>query len=425
MRVILACEPNGFGPVSKLTAIARLLPEAERIFVGDAGAYAFARRNSDCFEHYLTIDEFRRNPDLAAGCDFAMVVMEPDVTFDLVQLGVPVYLFDSLLEFWLLPNGLAPLAAAAGAILGGPPDSARATFAGFAIHERKVLAHMIATCSFAQNFPGVPERIQALRQLGYGNVGLLGSIIDLPPSAPPPRTPRDDGSWSMLINLGGVQNFAIRFHDNDYTIDLFELWAERFLRDTPDCRSVIICCGRYREADTKRVAGGTLVRRFAPRSEFMELLESADVVLSTPGRTTLHEAVHLRKVPILLPEQHHNQYCNIMALGQTALGRLLSVPLGDVIPLGDLPDDDMAGTLHIIECTRQVLTGEALFQRLDDMLRARIRAFRALGPGEHEALIEDLAGYLRGADFAATVRSLAGPSDRRSRRRMGAALDDA
>ena len=406
MRVILSCEPNGFGPVSKLTAIARLLPDAERIFVGDAGALEFARRNPDCFEQYLTIAELQQAPDLVAACDFAMVVMEPDVTFELLQAGVPVYLFDSLIEFWVLPNGVAPLAAAARRILNASSDDARAIFHAFSIHERKLLAHMIATRSFAQNFPGVPQRIEAMAQEGFGDVRLLGSIIDHPPPVGTSRRAQPDGSWSMLINLGGVENFAIRFHDNDYIIDLTEKWAARFLQDTPDCRAITICCGRYRQADTRAVGHGTLTRRFAARDEFMDLLERADVVLSAAGRTTLHEAIHLGKAPILLPEQHHNQYCNIISLAHTRLGDL-SVALSDIVTLGDLPDDDLAGTLRIIEGARRVLREPTLFERFDALLRARIATFRALDPAHVQAIVDDVAAYLGGADFGATVRTLA------------------
>ena len=214
----------------------------------------------------------------------------------------------------------------------------------------------------------------------------------------------------MLINLGGVENFAIRFNDNDHMVDLVEKWAEQFLRDARDCRSVTICCGRYHEADTREIGRGRLTRRFAARDEFMELLERADVVLSAAGRTTLHEAIYLGKVPILLPEQHYNQYCNIMALAHTRLGRF-AIPLSDVMTLGDLPDDDMAATLQIIERTRQIQFDADFFQRFDMLVRTRIEMFRSLEPAEVRGIVEEVAGYLSGADFAATVRGLARLSD--------------
>jgi UDP-N-acetylglucosamine transferase subunit ALG13 len=404
MQVVLGCEPNGFGPVSKLTAIARLLPGMERIFVGDAGAYEFARRNPDCFEQFYTVEEFHRRPDLMAASDFAMVVMEPDITFELLQLGVPVHLFDSLIEFWILPRGIAPLADAARLILDGGPQ-ARAVFQSFTIHERKLLAHMIATRSFAQNFPGVPERLEALRQHGFGNTSLLGSIIDLPKPRPGAENPSKDDTWSMLINLGGVQNFAIRFHDNDYAIDLIERWAEAFLRDMPQCRQITICCGRYTAADSRAVGDGLLTRRFASRNEFIGLLGEADVVLSAAGRTTLHEAVHLRKPLILLPEQHHNQYCNLMSLKGIRLGRM-AVALEDVIDIGRLSHDDFEGTLQIIEATRRLLADEQAFARFDRLLRERVVSFLAMSAADRLAAVDEAAACLAGSDFAATVQSV-------------------
>jgi hypothetical protein len=269
---------------------------------------------------------------------------------------------------------------------------------------------MLATRSFAQNFPGVPQRLAELRACGFGNVILLGSIIDAPPRAQPiPARSERDSSWSMLINLGGVQNFAIRFNKNDYAIDLIELWAEKFLAEESNCEAIVICCGRYSAPDTRLVGDRRLTRQFLPHDEFMVLLESADIVVSAAGRTTLAEAVHLGRLPILLPEQHHNQYCNIRSLAHTEVGRL-AVRLGDVMDMGDLPDDDFEGTRLIIDCTRRVLQCEKLFTRFDLLLRNRIERIRAFPPAEHQRMIDEVAQYMSGQDFASAVRALVRPS---------------
>ena len=396
---------NGFGPVSKLTTIANLLSGIERIFVGDAGAYEYARQNNGSYEQLFTIAEFWNRRDIVSSCDLAIVVMEPDVAFDLVQSGVPVYLFDSLLDFWVLPDGVEPLIEATRAIQNLSTAEGRAVFHTFTIHERKVLAHLLATRAFAQNFPGVPQRIEELKIDGVQKITLLGPIIDIPDKDGSPLHSADATSWSMLINLGGVQNFAIEFHKNDYIIDLMEKWAERFLVKEPNCREIILCCGRYDRPSVRRVGNGVLTLKFAAHDDFVAMMARTDVLLTSPGRTTLAEAVHLARIPILLPEQHYNQYLNMDALIQAGLGSLV-VPLSDVVDLGKLPDDDVRGTELILECTRRVLQSDQLFDRFDGLLSEKINEVRSMAADEKERLIVALSRFFCGQDFTQTVHGL-------------------
>lgn len=404
-RVVLACEPNGFGPVSKLTAIANLLEGAERIFVGDAGAYDFARQNAGSYEQFFTTGEFWSRRDEFRSCDFAMTVMEPDITYGLLEIDLPVYLFDSLIEFWVLPNGVLPLVQAAREIRSQSPAAARTIYESFSIHERKVLAHMLATRSYAQNFPGVPERIAEIRRHGGREITLLGSIIDLASSSKVETKVPSGTSWSMLINLGGVQNFAIEFRRNDYIIDLMERWAEVFLRSNPTCREITLCCGRYGAPERRRVGQGELICHFVPHDEFIDMMSRADVLLSAAGRTTLHEAVQIRKLPLLLPEIHYNQYCNIRSLAGTEFGRL-AVSLADVVDLGAMPDDDVKGTELIIEQTKRILHSQELFDRFDRILRSRVKTVRGLEAAKKQRIIDEFSRSLSGEGFAETVRSL-------------------
>jgi hypothetical protein len=406
MRVILGCEPNGFGPVSKLTAIANLLPEAERIFIGDAGADSYARRHPSAFERYLSTSDLAASRELLRSCDLALVVMEPDIAFELLQLGIPVYLFDSLLEFWVLPRGVAPLAEAARTISRLPTPDARALFMSFSIHERKVLAHMLADWSYAQNYPGVPRRLEEIRRSGFGDISLLGSMIDVPNAPFERRAAPARRDWRMLINLGGVQNFAIQFHVNDFGIDLMERWAEGFLARDPTCREITLCCGRYGAPVVSEHAGGRLVKTFARHDDFIAQLATADVVLTAAGRTTIHEAVHLGQLPILLPELHRNHRTNMDALRGTGLERFM-VGLDDVAPMGPLPDDDGEGTFVIIEAMGRLLQDPEGYRAFEAGLDARVAALRALSPAGRRLILERMRESFRGQDFAAVVRGLA------------------
>jgi hypothetical protein len=405
-RIVLACDPSGFGPVSKLTAIANLLTDWERIFVGSAGAYQFARRHPSSYERFFNPDEFWGEHDVVKSCDLAMVVMEPDITFGLLQAGLPVYMFDSLIESWVLPGGVVPLVAAAREIRIRAPAEGRALFASFALHERRVLAHMLATGSFAQNFPGVPQRLAELRRHGGPETTLLGSIIDVSRHREPEPHREHGDSWSMLINLGGVRCSGIEFHKNDYIVDIMEHWAERFLRDDRTCREIVLCCGRYGPPETRKVGDGRLTRQFASHDAFIGMMARADILLTAAGRTTLHEAADIGKLPILLPAQHHNQHCNITSLARIGFARLV-VSLADVVDLAELPDDDLKSTAIIVEHTRHILHSDKLFDHFDDVLRRRIRDVWSLAAAEKRRLLNEINRCFSGQDFTTTIRSLA------------------
>ena len=127
--------------------------------------------------------------------------------------------------FWFLPDGIGPLAKAAVEIRQSPPGQAKRIFERFSLHERKVLAHMLSSRSFAQNFPGVPQRVVELHRLGFERVELLDPMVDLTAKTANAELKAQTDRWSMLITLGGVRNMLIEFFSNDYIIDLMERWA--------------------------------------------------------------------------------------------------------------------------------------------------------------------------------------------------------
>jgi hypothetical protein len=406
MRIILGASSFGFGPVSKLGAIANLLNGFERLFVGDGTAYQFARRNPNCYEKILSIDEFTAHPAIWKRCDFSVIVMEPDLAFQLIQLGIPTYYFDSLLDLWILPDGIAPLASATAKIRQSSVERGKHIFHSFSLHERKVLAHMLSRRAFAQNFPGVPQRVAELHRLGFGTVELLGSMIDPTASTvgAQRKTEAEDG-WSMVITLGGVCNPFIGFFENDYIIDLMERWAAAFLASRDDCREVVLCCGRYGAPTSRRIGRGRLVRQFAAHDEFIALLKNAEVLISAPGRTTLHEAYQLRKVPVLLPEQHYGQHVSLKKLEGTGLGTF-SLPLNTIVDLPTLPLSPPKATDIIVSRIRHILDSNDLFLRFDRMLRTRVQNVRGLDSVTRYQILDEIKPFVTGQNFAESVHSI-------------------
>lgn len=405
-RVLLACNPNGFGPVSKLTAMANCLDAGERIFVGTGSAYDFAQQHASSYERIFGGREFWNGSSADLACDFAVVVMDADAAFRSWQAGIPLFLFDSLIETWSLPNGIHPVVEAANEMPRLGADEASSLFYSFTAHERQILAHMLATSSFAQNFPGVPERISELQRRGMKKIGLVGSIVDVPVQYESRPQFHSWRSWKMLINLGGVQCSGIEFGKNDYAVKLIERWAERFLRTSSTCREIQLCCAKYKVPEVASVGGGKVVRRCAAHDEFVLEMTKADIILTTAGRTSLHEAARLGIVPVLLPEQHHNQRCNARAL--RALGfETLSLSLDEVDGQLTHRDDELEGTAALVERTRTILNTAALFDKFDSLLRDRIMTFRCLSAEASKRLVFKLRQAFDGPSFVEVVKGLA------------------
>jgi len=414
MRVLMGAEPNGFGPVAKLAAIARLLPDTCNQFIGTGIALDFARLNRGGFDDVLPSEALESNPSLIQESDFGIVVMEPDLGFSIFSSGRPFYLFDSLFDFWVLPRGLAPVLAAAREIRRVGAAAGSQIYHSFNIHERKLMAHAFATRSFVQNYPGVAERVEEARSLGVDNIEIVGSMVDLIETSAASKAPAGDG-WEMLVNLGGVQNFAISFNHNDHYIDLVESWTRRFLARESSCRKITLCCGRYRQPSEERIGQGVLRRELLPHDRFIAEVRRTDLYLSAPGRTAIHEAFQLRRLPLLLPEQHCNQLQNLQALRGTLIGDN-ALQLEKILEDYQVPEDDVLGTRMIIERTEEIASSSRLYERFDRELSQRVEWMRGLGEREREAALTELEPLMSGTDLSTVLRKvMAEMSERRGR----------
>lgn len=408
MRIITGAQANGFGPVSKLVTIAKLLGGAEKLFVGEGSALEFARRHASHFTRPVErggADEGLLD-SLILGSDFGLLVMDHELAFRLATLKRPYYFFDSLFGFWLMRHEAAEIVGAARRIPGLEPAAARALFDSFSVHEQKVISHVMARRSFAQNFAGVRERVELLARQGVGHVRLIGPIIDTDAAdaarpdaegaAAPDAASRPGRGWQMLINLCGVKNYILDYHRNDYYVDLLERWARDFLSARPDCGEVLICCGRYTEPDARPVGAGVLRRRFLAHDEFIRAVTRADVFLCAPGLTSINEAVRLGRLPVLLPEQHYSQFYNLSSLRGTALGGL-SLSNGELFDDYQIPEHDYRGSEAIIDYTRRLYESEQDYEKFRRALDERVERALGLSPGQRQAALAEVLGMFEGA----------------------------
>lgn len=415
-RALMGAQPSGFGPVAKLTAIAEHLSGTERIFLGDRIALQFARSNKRSFDRIVECapESLADKGSLIKTCDYGIVVMHHELAFWLAKMGIRFYLFDSLFGFWLTRQDVGSLAEIADAIQRLPPEEAHWLFDSLPVHERKLVAHFLAASSYVQNFPGVPDRAVGFRDFG-ARVHLMGSIVDLGPLATP-RTSRKN-ERDVLVNLGGVSNFILEFGRNDYYVRLIEKWARAYLADDSTCSRLTICCGRYAEERRERINGKVLRLVSLGHNEFLDSLRRCDIYLMSPGLTSLHEAVGLGILPVVLPEQHYSQFYNASVLRQTGMADSM-VRLVDIVQDITVPEHDYRGSAAIIDCAKQLLHSTELFQRFSTMLNRRISATTCMSRTARRTVLAKVARELEGADLTSVVESIL--ADERARASVGA-----
>ncbi len=409
--IILGAQACGFGPVSKLAALARLLPHEDIVFIGDGPALEFAERHRQWFGRIIPClpDALPSVRSLLVDCDFAVVVMHHELAFWITKFGRPVYFFDSLFGFWVLHHPLSTLADASESIRRQAPQEAHRTFHSFPVHERKLIGHLLARFAYVQNGPRVEERLRGLRACGVQHIELIGSIVDVGGKVPDGSLvewPASNGEGlEILVNLGGVRNFILEFYKNDYYIDLFERWGRDFLRTHPECRRLLLCCGRYSKPRSEAVGRGLLVREFLSHDRFVSAVQAADVYMTAPGLTAIHEAVQLGRIPVLVPEQHFSQFYNLVTLGDTGLGRL-AVGLADLIDGYEVPDDDLRGSETIIAHAKSLYDDDARYQRFRSELDKRVELARTMSGHERAAILLELRGLFDGTTLGQVVQEM-------------------
>lgn len=401
MRILSSAQACGFGPVSKLTAVTALFPEDDVDFIGQDVSLDFAHRHRHRFRE-ISQGDTSRWEDLEDGlrsADLVLSVMDAELVFWAIRARVPVLFFDSLLAFWLCGRSMRELAARAELVRSASLKTARVVYEELAPHERIMLAHLLARRSYAQNFPGVPERIAQFTDLGAGQVELCGPIIDFTglraslESAPPERPA------GLLVNLGGFQNFFLDYDSHNAYLAMLERWVRDVARRNPDLGRILVCCGAYGEAVTEQVGDVEVEFTFLPHGDFLRHLAHTPLYAVPPSLTSLHEAVVVGRMPLLLPEQHYGHIANQRALGDTTVGRM-SASLQLLDERFDVPEDDLEGTRELDRQTRELLGDEGGYATVRGHMDARLDAYRNLTEAARGAAIREVGELLGGPSLA-------------------------
>lgn len=410
MKILASAQACGFGPVSKLVAVSSLLGTDRVDFVGQGVALDYARRHAERFGAVHPADTTRGDllaPRLA-DADAVISVMDADLVFWAVRHSRPVVFFDSLLHFWSRTHPAARLAGVARTVREGGTRAARTAFEALGPHQRILVAHLIADLSWAQNFPGVRERVAELAATGAGHIRLCGPVVDTATLHGALAEPADEQTaGSFLVNLGGFKNFYLDYASHNAYLHLMRRWVLDLAEKASDLDHVLVCCGGFTRPETVQV--GTVRVEFTclTHQDFLRRLAGTGMCAMPPSLTSLQEAVIARRMPLLLPEQHYGHIVNRRHLAGTAVSRHAAC-LTDLGGEYQVAEDDLEGTRELDRLTRRLVDDEPDYQQFRAHLDERTAAYRALTPKEREGAVDEVAALLGGPSLGSVIAELKG-----------------
>ncbi len=412
----MGAQNCGFGPASELVAVSRLLRGHERVFVGDGVSAVFARRNADAFDD---IREAATQETAAAGsatvddllgtADLVVSVMDAALVLRSVVARRPVVMVDSLLSFWQLGRPLTEIRDLCASMPRSSFAAAERHLENLSPHERVVAAHLLATHSVVQNFPGVARRAAEFAALAAGGaMHVTGSIVDLEGLR---KVPGDaEPEYDLLINVGGFKNFLLDFDVNNDYVRLLHRWIADLLRDWHRFPRVLVCGGPFGDhrERTVSVSGRRADCRFLPQRELLGQVASAPHYLLAPGLTALHEALALGRLPLAVHEQHYAHVFTVRQLDGTLFGRTAG-RFADVLPHHRIPEDDFAGTAALVEIAGRIREDDGLYARFRRTFNERIEHYVSLTPAQRRQGVEELRGVLDGDPVSSVMAGIVTP----------------
>ncbi|EYF08704.1 hypothetical protein [Chondromyces apiculatus] len=263
-KVLMVADPFGFGGVGSLMSCRELLSPLDLTFRFLIPAFARDLVDAAHREH-CTFYEGKRAPIEAhlPWCDILWSATESHSIHEAAKAGKRVIFYDPIFWFW-------------------------ATVSPFHVPD------MLYLC---QNFPGVPERVQALPPAIRSTLRVVA-----PRTFPRPAKRPSDAPPHLLVNLCGLHNPVRILHG--YT----ELVTSCLLDALADTRwaRVTIAGWRPELAHIER-RDPRVVCRPLSHEEMIQGMSTADLLLSSPGLNSAMEAMALGTPVVFLPSQNASQ----------------------------------------------------------------------------------------------------------------------
>lgn len=350
MKVICTAEAYGFGPVSKLTSIAKLLKKkisVHLVFVGKHAAYDFASRSDIFDECYNSEPSSITAKHLIANSDYVMSVMESYSILYAKQYNKKSFFIDSLFWLWDLKRSTSYYVNMAYSIEENPVDHTN-RFKSKTPHEQEYLAHLLTTMSFVQNFPGVEKRLKEF--VRYTQMTKVGALIDLNYKGKLKK------EYKILVACGGLKTPMVSVSDNKTYVQIIGKIINGIAMN-PCFRKYKIVVALNDNFISKNLFlqyfNKEVEVKFFSHDDFLHELSSSFVLFTSPGITTMYEGMAYGIPIFLLPEQSYGQYHIYHKLKKTGL-RFPNLILKE-LKVRKTHNDPVVETKHIYKQIRTYL----------------------------------------------------------------------
>jgi hydroxymethylcytosylglucuronate/cytosylglucuronate synthase len=329
--LLAATRHIGWGAVGKLRLILEKLPGAHIVLHGDERSVAM---NKDFLGSNYKFD-VQPPPRF----DVALVINEPALANSIADRNVPVVYVDSLPYMHMTDDGI--------------PDLAR-------------MAHYCA-----QKYPVdlLPLTIPLLRT--RQDIRWIDPIV--------PKRQSRRGGQGIVISVGGLYTYNVAGLHRDLVNDAVDAYLSMVLFPLVDLlqrsgRKISAICGNI-NADTC-----TRLRALVPDSvavgpqspyAFERMLTDADLLITSPGSTTILQAISMSLPTLLLPAQNRSQYFNAQIYSKPAAD-IMQWP-DSVLSLGELQRLLPQGIAALNSYFHKTIIGAAASRDMSGKVEAIIR----------------------------------------------------
>jgi hydroxymethylcytosylglucuronate/cytosylglucuronate synthase len=288
--MLVAIRHIGWGAVGKLRLILEELPNARVTLRDDAHAIEMTKKYLGPRHHIeaLPPEKF----------DIALVINDPPAVKDIADLGVPIVFLDSLSYVRRTDAEFPPLD----------------RIAFYCVQKHPTALYPVANLL-----------------LDRSNVRWIDPVVPVPRSR--------GGGGGIVINLGGLYAYNVTGITDELVNKAVDAYLDLVLFPLVELlqgsnRKISAVCGNINAAGCRRLRAmlpdGVAIGP-QPGDVFERILSEADLLISSPGSTTLLQAMAIDLPAILLPSQNRSQILN---------ARLYSKPGSNLMEWPDRIIDD-------------------------------------------------------------------------------------
>jgi len=366
-NIICWAQPNGFWPISKLVSIAMNLTKDEKLFFFGSGiSLEYVTKHKKYFAWIYNTDKCWYDFDKhVANIGGAIIVMDHTLAHVCYTKSIKYLFIDSLFWFWNYKSTDEQLFLKIRKMQNSLDKEE--VFNAFTVHEKKIIAHVLADHSYVQSFIWLQTRKKLFEKYFPQKMTFVDAIIDRDNTSP------DTSQKKLIFNLGGVKNFLYKdSKKNDYML-LVEKLVLMLAKDNQcNLDEIHICSWFYKKKKVKSYNWVKIIYAFYKKEEFSQLLYDSYIYITSPWLTNFFELIQSNKKMLFFLEQHMSQYYNLQNIKTTFL-KPFCLSIHDMYTDISIPQDDFIGSEVIRKLIQEINNKNTLTDKVYVLLCKKIQ----------------------------------------------------